>query len=73
METGYLVVSISAPASTDEMTFQCLISNTAAGAERLRSGLQAFRERYKMTRIAGSGGGGFGVKAPGSGTQGGQA
>ena len=56
METGYLLVTVSAPASAEEVTFQCFVANTPAGAQRMRSRLQAIRERLGMFRITGPGG-----------------
>jgi hypothetical protein len=53
---SYLVITVTAPASVEEVTFRCHVANTPAGAQRIRSGLQAIRAKYGVIRIAGSGG-----------------
>jgi len=51
METGYVVVFVTAPASAEEMTIQTLVANTRAAGLQLRDSLRAFRGKYDMVRI----------------------
>jgi hypothetical protein len=52
METGYVVVVVTAPASAEEMTFQTLVANTPAAGKRLRDSLRDFRGKYNMVQVA---------------------
>ena len=51
-EVGQIVVVLIARASSEDMAVQCLVADTPAAAQRLHDNLQAFRERYKMERVA---------------------
>jgi hypothetical protein len=51
-EVGQIVVILIASGSSDDVAVQCLVANTPAAAQRLHDNLRAFRERYRMERVA---------------------
>jgi hypothetical protein len=52
METGHMVIVVTAPASADEMTFKTIVANTPAAGKRLSDILQDFRRKYNMAQLA---------------------
>ena len=46
MEMGYLVMTVQAPASAEDLTFQGIMATTESGAERLRGRFGAARQGY---------------------------
>ena len=51
-EDGYVVLTVSAPASTEEITFQGYVGDTPGSVRRLRDAVQAYRKRYKAEHVA---------------------
>lgn len=51
MERGYVVVIMTAPASSEELVAQCLAANSEAAGKELQAGLKAWRERHGFTRL----------------------
>lgn len=46
MEKGYLVITVAAPASVEETTFQLFVANNQSGAERLRRRLGEIKGKH---------------------------
>ena len=51
MEEGYLVLTVSASASVEEVTFKCFAADSQLGAERLRGRLRDIKQRLRLVPV----------------------